>query len=911
MTPQHWMVTDVGVVREHNEDAYLWMGPDQIEEDAWLWAVCDGMGGETAGELASATVIQSLREVFPLALRQSGNPHHALRESFEAANRRLLTMQEQNPALHKMGTTAAAMCLFRGQVWVASVGDSRIYGLHDGQLDQITRDQTKLERMLEMGIIGASEADGHPAGNVLLSALGRSSMEINTCEDRTFPPEGNVFMLCSDGLSSFVQRDHIQAALERLSARDAASTLTELARRAPSDDNITCGVVRFAELDAARATGGDAFLKWVERGESASPAPLRAEQLEAANRERDTPPITSVRFDPRERWRDHKTGARPIVPGPPRAGRTVSFSPDEVPEAAPTATARPSSITARGGLRPKPTGSLGDQRPQTARHAAARITRSSPAQGSAGAPTAYDESTGPAAPLPPSSPTLPEGVSSGGRQKAVGGFTATPGSDVPPPLGASRKSAPDASSSAGPTAGETRTRASDPARDVRARGLHISHSQAQRFRDNATRHLDDPMQSREAHKLGLAAAADAASDGEGEGDDSPEQALYARQRSSLFYVLLASTALLLVLLVLATLKFTGGGDEGGEVAATRDESPPAAERAADEPVPSEREVAEPGEEPVRAAVEPVELPAWRGPERASEPDHVWDDDGMPAYLVAGGTLLVDAHEVTVGQLRDAIQESTELRALHREVDAPRYRDAPCSSGTSTDDNDEREPACVSAESASLYCRLHGRRLPTREDWRRLTGDDQAMLAAGYGILFDTASQGPPPPVPAEVNGVFGTGDGLPEALQPSELDLARGDLALLGGSSSESLPIVVRSGLRTQLLSGALEPAAVPMVGFRCVSDDSDVVRGSGSEARARSASTGARDSAAGDDEAARIEEAPVEARREAAGSNEGQQRIRSVQPRWEQVPAPREGDADDDESSLIFERIRSHVDQE
>lgn len=900
MTPQHWMLTDVGAVREHNEDAYLWLGPEQIEAEAWLWAVCDGMGGETAGELAAATVVQSLREVFPIALRRSGNPHHALREAFEAANRRLLTMQEQNSALHKMGTTAAALCLFRNQVWVASVGDSRVYALHDGTLDQLTTDQTKLERMIEMGILRREEAHNHPAGNVLLSALGRSSMEINTCGDRTFPAEGNVFMLCSDGLSSFVEPTVLREALDRLGARDACEALVECAKVGQSDDNISCGVVRFAELNAQRATSSAAFVHWATRDRNhraAAPPTLRPDELRNIRNQRDTPPLTSLRFDPRERWRDHNTSARPVIKAKPAPGRTVSFSPDDAAELQ-QQTKRPSSITARGGLRPGATDSLSSARSHTAKHTPAKITRNTPA---AAAPqTEFQASSGPAAKLPTTARTEPEGVATAGA--GAGGFVAS----SPGPQSASEQPGAD---TPGAATRNDETPTSRGARHARARGLHISNSQAQRIRDNSTRYLDEPMQSAEAQALGLKSnASDARTFPED--DEPPKRGLAEGNR--LLYVLLGALSLLLVLLVIATLKLKGGDDESEQVATEAGEDESAEEAA---------EGGESGEEAAAASApatttpeaqaaairfERAPLPEWQGPAAGRDPDRTWPDDNMPAYLVAEGDLYIDAHEVTVEQLRAAIQRNDELRALHREVDAPRYRGLPCSSGTSTDDNDEREPACVSAESAGLYCRLQGRRLPTREDWRQLRSDERDLIAAGYGVLFDNGAAGPPAPIPATVNGLFGVNDGLPEALQPSELDLARGDLALLGGDGGENLPIVVRAGLRTQLLSGALSPAAVPMIGFRCVLDREDAPaqpRDSGhSERSGSSRDIGSARTSRTTDLAPRRESEPT--------PDERSQRIHSVTPRWEQVPAPRGDTPPDDESSLIFERIRSQVDE-
>jgi protein phosphatase len=222
--------TDVGRVRDGNEDAYL------VDDAMGLVAVADGMGGHRAGEVASATALESLR-----AAITSGRP---LRESIEDANAAVFSKSLTDTSLRGMGTTLTAATLVSGgTLLVGHVGDSRAYLLHDGELRQVTEDHSLVEELVREGRLTADEAAVHPQRSIITRCVGvDASVEVDV-----YPIElasGDRILLCSDGLTGMVQPDEIAATLRREDdpAR-AAGQLIDAANQAGGEDNITVVVV--------------------------------------------------------------------------------------------------------------------------------------------------------------------------------------------------------------------------------------------------------------------------------------------------------------------------------------------------------------------------------------------------------------------------------------------------------------------------------------------------------------------------------------------------------------------------------------------------------------------------------------------------------------------------------------------
>jgi protein phosphatase len=222
--------TDVGRVREGNEDAYL------VDDAMGLAAVADGMGGHRAGEVASATALEALR-----AAITSGRP---LRESIQDANEAVFAKSLTDTDLRGMGTTLTAGTLVTGgTLLVGHVGDSRAYLLHDGELRQVTEDHSLVEELVREGRLTADEAAVHPQRSIITRALGLDpAVEVDVYPVELAP--GDRLLLCSDGLTGMVQTDVIAGILRREEDPSrAAAQLVDAANHAGGEDNITVVVV--------------------------------------------------------------------------------------------------------------------------------------------------------------------------------------------------------------------------------------------------------------------------------------------------------------------------------------------------------------------------------------------------------------------------------------------------------------------------------------------------------------------------------------------------------------------------------------------------------------------------------------------------------------------------------------------
>ena len=220
-------LSDRGLVRQNNEDSG-YAGPR-------LLAIADGMGGHAAGEVASQLMIASLSK---LDADQPGDDLlDALAMSCAEGNASIAAEIEANPKTEGMGTTLTSLLFDGGRVGLCHVGDSRGYLLRDGELTQITRDDTYVQSLVDEGQLSEDEAHVHPQRSLILKALTGRPVE-PTLKYREVR-EGDRYLLCSDGLSDPVSADTIAEALAEGSPSDAASRLVDLALRSGGPDNIT------------------------------------------------------------------------------------------------------------------------------------------------------------------------------------------------------------------------------------------------------------------------------------------------------------------------------------------------------------------------------------------------------------------------------------------------------------------------------------------------------------------------------------------------------------------------------------------------------------------------------------------------------------------------------------------------
>lgn len=245
--------TDIGLVREGNEDSYLTEEP--------LFAVADGMGGHRGGEVASQLAVETLEKMFK---EGAGD----LPDQVQEANRVVFERSVLDRKVAGMGTTLTAAAVEGDRVRLAHVGDSRAYLLRDGELRLLTEDHTLVHRMVSEGEISEEEAETHPQRSVLTRALGVDTV-VDVDEDTFQVRPGDRLLLCTDGLTSMVSEDQIGEVLRTVrDPQEAAERLVRMANEAGGVDNTTVVVLDFSEDDPAAAPDEQA-----RAGAAIAPAP--------------------------------------------------------------------------------------------------------------------------------------------------------------------------------------------------------------------------------------------------------------------------------------------------------------------------------------------------------------------------------------------------------------------------------------------------------------------------------------------------------------------------------------------------------------------------------------------------------------------------------------------------------------
>jgi len=226
--------SDCGKVREINEDNYL-----QIEKSGFkLFVVADGMGGHNAGEVASSIAIDLLKDYeFDL-----DNISRSIKAGIRFINEEILNRARENVEYKGMGTTLTMAILFDKRLYIGHVGDSRAYLLRDREFVQLTEDHSLVNKLLKANEITSQEAREHPQSNILLQALGtEENIDIDVVEVEV--REDDIFLLCTDGLTSMLKDDIIKKVLlEEGSLVKKADKLISLANKLGGYDNITVNI---------------------------------------------------------------------------------------------------------------------------------------------------------------------------------------------------------------------------------------------------------------------------------------------------------------------------------------------------------------------------------------------------------------------------------------------------------------------------------------------------------------------------------------------------------------------------------------------------------------------------------------------------------------------------------------------
>jgi serine/threonine protein phosphatase PrpC len=237
------VITDTGRKRRRNEDAYVCEPP--------LFAIADGMGGAQAGEVASRLAAAALKES-----RADAGGEDRIQDLIQEANRRVYARSSTDPNTSGMGTTITVALVENGNVAFGHVGDSRAYLIRDGRMEQVTEDHSLVNELMKSGKLSREEAETHPQRSVITRALGTDpdvDVDTFTIEAKV----GDVFLLCSDGLTDMVWEREIQELVEgnRNDIDAALKALVKAANRSGGEDNITVVAFEIAEGQALTHDG--------------------------------------------------------------------------------------------------------------------------------------------------------------------------------------------------------------------------------------------------------------------------------------------------------------------------------------------------------------------------------------------------------------------------------------------------------------------------------------------------------------------------------------------------------------------------------------------------------------------------------------------------------------------------------
>ena len=247
-------ISDVGKRRERNEDSYL------INEDLRLLVVADGMGGHLGGEFASRMAVDTIDGIIKelegdpemtlqegLSFKQ-GDYAGYLRYAIRIASQQIYEKAMQDANLRGMGTTAVVVLMRDNKAYIANVGDSRVYRIRKGEIQQITKDHSLVGEQIRAGIISENDARAHRLKNIITRSVGFQE-DVDTDVDIRVLRTHDKFLMCSDGLSNMVQDDEICQVLEGNDLKTACKHLVDIANERGGDDNITVVAAEVMGLD--------------------------------------------------------------------------------------------------------------------------------------------------------------------------------------------------------------------------------------------------------------------------------------------------------------------------------------------------------------------------------------------------------------------------------------------------------------------------------------------------------------------------------------------------------------------------------------------------------------------------------------------------------------------------------------
>jgi len=246
MKLKHFEKTVVGLVRKANEDSIGSLTKDKTNGYGEVFVVCDGMGGHVGGAIASKTAVDCILQYFEGT--PSSNPIIALEKSISFANMQIYAKAMHDVSLKGMGTTCTVLLNKGDNIYIAHVGDSRIYLNTDNKLYRLTKDHSFVQSLVDAGQLEDSEMEKHPRKNELTRALGISQdVDVEIAENPISSKNGDTFLMCSDGLCGLVNDATIANTMRTTADGQTVNDLIELAENAGGNDNISVTIINVVE----------------------------------------------------------------------------------------------------------------------------------------------------------------------------------------------------------------------------------------------------------------------------------------------------------------------------------------------------------------------------------------------------------------------------------------------------------------------------------------------------------------------------------------------------------------------------------------------------------------------------------------------------------------------------------------
>ena len=241
MRRQSWGISDKGLKREGNQDAYL------VEDRLGLFIVADGVGGHFGGEVASALAVETVREVVSHPKATEFRPRDVLAQAYEEASHRIYDRATQEPKLNGMGTTMVLAYVRENKIYIANVGDSRAYLYRKPFLWQITEDHSLINEQIRLGMMTEEQARKIIGKNVITRSVGFERDVFPDLLEREVS-SGDVFLFCSDGLSGMVPDEEMTSIFNANPIEKVVPLMIQRAIEHGGDDNVTVLVLHFQDV---------------------------------------------------------------------------------------------------------------------------------------------------------------------------------------------------------------------------------------------------------------------------------------------------------------------------------------------------------------------------------------------------------------------------------------------------------------------------------------------------------------------------------------------------------------------------------------------------------------------------------------------------------------------------------------